>query len=732
MFAPNINPKISLDLHSETLTISCLNIDGGAKKKLTNDHPYIYNIIRSHNPHIMAFLDTRLSDVPDFNIPGYELVAFSKGDVNTYHHIGGVLVYKRIDVLPTIDVIHVNHDTDTIIISITVKKIKHFITFAYCRPYKKKNKHKINRFILIYTLKLIIPITNSNKQSHLLMGDFNARLGVITGDHNHAYNKNSKHLRRVLHQHSLDVVNSKFARGSITFVKQQKGKKASSIIDLAISNNTHQHISKFFINQNKKFKTHKPIICKMNIDKIKVSDINPVYTFSSHKSSNEKLIAENDKLTQSKLFQLNKMIDKLNIIPNMHNSDAISNIITYFTYYLLMRSLIRLYVVKRINSTDEWHNSNVDIAALNSEIRLDIDNDDRLKILENKYNECLNKLKQKEIDSNTDKILHYRTHNKQKFLKKLFISQNQQSIIHNLHYKNDYLPKNIAHHNYYKDLMQDTRLIKNDILSQQITKLHEQINRNTDVVLHNIDDIKFAIGRTNSIGAAGYDKITQPHLSKSGNHVNHILTIMFNSWSKTNHIPFFVKMGTITSIPKCKNADSPDKYRPITLLPIVYKVYERLILWQLNDYNVEQNIHTLQGGFRKERGVLEQLGTLRIVSESCVKKKKPLYTVCLDIKKAYDSVWRDAILIKLHNNFNVSIPTLSLIKDMLNNTYSAVCNNHYIYNPFNTTLGVVQGSVISPLLYGVFVNDLITELDTSNKGIHIGKFHIPRYYIVMM
>ena len=62
---------------------------------------------------------------------------------------------------------------------------------------------------------------------------------------------------------------------------------------------------------------------------------------------------------------------------------------------------------------------------------------------------------------------------------------------------------------------------------------------------------------------------------------------------------------------------------------------------------------------------------------------------------------------------------------MLTHTSSAVCDNHYIYDPFDTTLGVVQGSVISPLLYGVFVNDLITNLDKSDKGIKIEKFHIP-------
>ena len=130
-FAPKINPKITLDINQEMLTISCLNIDGGAKTKLTNDHPYIYNIIRSHNPHIMAFLDTRLQDAPDFNIPGYELVAYSTGDDNTYHHIGGVLVYKRIDLLQEIKIVRINNDTDTIIISITVQGVSHYMTFAY-------------------------------------------------------------------------------------------------------------------------------------------------------------------------------------------------------------------------------------------------------------------------------------------------------------------------------------------------------------------------------------------------------------------------------------------------------------------------------------------------------------------------------------------------------------------------------------------------------------------------
>ena len=80
------------------MTITCLNLDGGARTKLKDDHPYIANLIKYHQPHIMAFLDTRMSTAPHFNIPGYELVVYSKGDSKTLHGIGGILIYKRLDV----------------------------------------------------------------------------------------------------------------------------------------------------------------------------------------------------------------------------------------------------------------------------------------------------------------------------------------------------------------------------------------------------------------------------------------------------------------------------------------------------------------------------------------------------------------------------------------------------------------------------------------------------------
>ena len=170
---------------------------------------------------------------------------------------------------------------------------------------------------------------------------------------------------------------------------------------------------------------------------------------------------------------------------------------------------------------------------------------------------------------------------------------------------------------------------------------------------------------------------------------------------------------------------SPDKYRPITLLPIIYKIYERLILNMIQHSGIESKIHKLQGGFRSKRGVLEQLGTLRMLMEYHKIKNQPVFAICMDIKKAYDTVWRNAIISKLFYEFSVPIPVIAIIKNMLECTSSGLRDDYYLSHIFTTSNGVVQGGVLSPFLYGVFINDLIIQLDNSSLGIVFFEFHIP-------
>ena len=187
------------------------------------------------------------------------------------------------------------------------------------------------------------------------------------------------------------------------------------------------------------------------------------------------------------------------------------------------------------------------------------------------------------------------------------------------------------------------------------------------------------------------------------------------------------------SIPKGADARTPDKFRPITLLPIIYKVYERLFLDILLENGLEDQLHILQGGFRSQRGVLEQLGILRLVSEQLVKTKRPLFAVNLDIRKAYDTVWRDAIIYKLRQQFDVPVHILRMLKNMLSVTRSGLRSRYSITNIFDTSSGVVQGSVLSPILYAVCINDLITQLDSSAWGSHyLGSIFQPCYVVMML
>ena len=93
IFNSTISPKTDVDIKKHKLRVSVLNIDGGATEKLQNHHPYINRLIKTHFPHLMVFLDIRKQTIPNIHIPGYTLMAFSPGDKETLHSIGGILIY---------------------------------------------------------------------------------------------------------------------------------------------------------------------------------------------------------------------------------------------------------------------------------------------------------------------------------------------------------------------------------------------------------------------------------------------------------------------------------------------------------------------------------------------------------------------------------------------------------------------------------------------------------------
>ena len=150
------------------------------------------------------------------------------------------------------------------------------------------------------------------------------------------------------------------------------------------------------------------------------------------------------------MFDESKLSDDL-------NEKEISEIITCSSHHSLPRNIINVHGMRRANSFKEWRRTKLDISALNAEVRLNTFSDERSKELEKKHNSRLNEIKQKEINEDTEKIINYKNHNKQKFLEKLFFSSNQQAVTQNLPYNDDYLSKNVAHEKCYEKIMQKER-----------------------------------------------------------------------------------------------------------------------------------------------------------------------------------------------------------------------------------------------------------------------------------
>ena len=104
--------------------------------------------------------------------------------------------------------------------------------------------------------------------------------------------------------------------------------------------------------------------------------------------------------------------------------------------------------------------------------------------------------------------------------------------------------------------------------------------------------------------------------------------------------------------------------------------------------------------------------------------KKHLYLCFLDLKKAFDSVLRDILFFKLYNA-GIRGKMLRVIKNLFSSNPANVLINNFLSPGFTIDRGVLQGSKLGPILFNLFINDLLEDLQKSELGATIGKIHIP-------
>ena len=167
-------------------------------------------------------------------------------------------------------------------------------------------------------------------------------------------------------------------------------------------------------------------------------------------------------------------------------------------------------------------------------------------------------------------------------------------------------------------------------------------------------------------------------------------------WKKANVVPIF-KKGE-------KNCKS--NYRPISLLSNVSKVLERLVYNILYEYCVKNKLLSPKNsGFKKGDGAVNQMICLTDKIYKALDSGKNVVMVFLDIQKAFDRVWHKGLLFKLQC-LGVGGVLLKWLSDYMSNRCQKVVLNGQGSPTMSTNAGVPQGSILAPLLFLIFMNDI--------------------------
>ena len=230
----------------------------------------------------------------------------------------------------------------------------------------------------------------------------------------------------------------------------------------------------------------------------------------------------------------------------------------------------------------------------------------------------------------------------------------------------------------------------------------------------NVSRLEELLAETKLKSAPGEDLITYKLLKSCAIHSKKIFCNLINKCLEKNIFPRAWKQAKVVMLAKPgRDKNLACNYRPISLLSCLGKMYERYIYaFLLHELNKKKFLNPFQAGFTKKRSAHEHIFRLAQDIENGFKERKCTLALFLDVRAAFDAVWTQGLKYKI-NKIGLPCQLENILHSFLDNRTLNVFLDGTWSESVELRAGTPQGSVLSPILYLIFVNDLPSSLNLS-------------------
>ena len=227
------------------------------------------------------------------------------------------------------------------------------------------------------------------------------------------------------------------------------------------------------------------------------------------------------------------------------------------------------------------------------------------------------------------------------------------------------------------------------------------------------EKVKKVLLSLNTKKATGCDSISNHILKHCASSISLPLSKLFQKSLNQGKFPDSWKKANVTPVFKKGDKQNKNNYRPISILPNIGKVFERVVYQEVYSFFKIHNLLTWRNsGYKSSDSSINQLIYISHKIYESLEKGDDVCLVSLDATAAFDRVWHEGLLYKLKRK-HISGQLHEWFKSYLNNRIQRVVIKGQASSWEFVTSGVPQGSILGPLLFLVYIDDIIKDIETN-------------------